>query len=277
VPGSIRFEAVSFAYPEAEGARRQALTGIDLVLERGRILAVAGANGSGKSTLAQLCDGLLLPSSGRVTVDGLDTIAPGSLWSIRERVGMVFQDPDDQIVGAFVEEDVAFGPENLGAESAEIRRRVDAALQAVGLSGLERREPHLLSEGQKQRLAIAGAIAMEPAYLVMDEPAAFLDPAGRAEVLGLVARLARERGHGVLHVSHDLAGVVGADEVIVLDEGRIAFRGRPGELLTDAALLDRAGLSLTPLGRLAEGLRERGVPVPADAMSPELVAGALCR
>lgn len=270
----IMFEDVSFSYRDSESGR-PALVGVSFALQPGRVLAVAGANGSGKSTLALLCDGLLLPSAGRVTVDGMDVADPREIWHVRQRVGMVFQDPDDQIVGAFVEEDVAFGPENLGVPAESIRTRVDAALDAVGLAGLSRREPHLLSEGQKQRLAFAGALAMEPAYLVLDEPASFLDPVGRADVLSLVDALARERGHGVLHVSHDLAGVARADDVLVLDRGCTAFFGPVSELLADAGMLARAGLTVPPIGRLAAALRDRGIDVPPGALDAESVVAAL--
>ncbi len=265
------FEDVSFAYGEGP----LALDGVSFELEPGRVMAVAGANGSGKSTLARCCDALLAPTGGRVTVDGMDTADASQVQAVRERVGMVFQDPDDQIVGALVEEDVAFGPENLAVPGPEIRGRVVSALAAVGLTGMERREPHMLSEGQKQRLAIASALAMDPAYLVLDEPTALLDPRGRADVLGLVDAMARESGHGVLHVSHDLAGVARADRVLVLVDGRVAYLGEPAGLLTDSVLLESAGLSLPPAGELAARLRELGVPIPPLALDAESLVAAI--
>jgi energy-coupling factor transport system ATP-binding protein len=267
----IVFENVAYCYP---GAARSALDDVSLRVEPGRVVAVVGANGSGKSTLARLADGLLRPSAGQVTVDGLDTSDDAATWEIRARVGMVFQDPDDQIVGTVVEEDVAFGPENLGVPAGELRERVGAALAAVGLTGLERREPHLLSEGQKQRVAIAGALAMRPAYLVLDEPTAMLDPAGRRAVLDLVDRFAAE-GHGVLHVSHDAAGLARADRVVALDSGRVFFDGKPGDLLADEGLVARAGLALPAIARLAAELRRLGADVPAVAMDAESVVAAL--
>lgn len=270
----IEFESVALRY-RADGPA--ALDGVSLRLGEGELVALVGSNGSGKSTLARLCDGLLLPSVGRVLVDGLDTRDPAKVEEIRQLVGMVFQDPEDQIVGTVVEEDCAFGPENLGLPSAEIRMRVDEALGAVGLTGLERREPHLLSEGQKQRLAIAGALAMRPRYLVFDEPAAMLDPAGRRAVGAIMARLAREEGHGVLLVTHDAADVARADRVVGLVRGRVAYDGPPADLLADADAMTRVGLAGTAAGELAERLRLLGIDVPLTAMDAESVVGALWR
>jgi energy-coupling factor transport system ATP-binding protein len=268
----IVFESASFRY--RPGAPL-ALDRVSLTLERGELVAIVGANGSGKSTLALLCDGLLVPSDGRVLVDGLDTADPGSLWTVRLLVGMVFQDPDDQIVGTVVEEDCAFGPENVGLPSAEIRERVDAALHAVALDGYERREPHLLSEGQKQRLAVAGALAMLPRYLVFDEPTAMLDAVGRRSVLEIAGRLAHDDGHGVLIVSHDTAGVTRADRVIGLAAGGVVFDGPPEGLLGDASLMERVGLALPPAARLAAALRRRGFDVPVAVVDAEGVVDAL--
>lgn len=270
----IVLESVTARY-RAEGV--PALDDVSLTLRPGELVVVVGANGSGKSTLACLCDGLLLPAGGRVTVDGIETGDPDGLWEVRRLVGMVFQDPDDQIVGTVVEEDCAFGPENLGLDSAEIRARVDDALAAVGLTGLERREPHLLSEGQKQRLAIAGALAMRPRYLVFDEPTAMLDPAGRRSVLGIMSRLAHVDGHGVLVVSHDTAGLAHADRVVGLRGGRVVYDGAPVRLLEDPELLVSLGLAVSSAGVLAAELRRRGVAVPVDALDAESVVDALCR
>jgi energy-coupling factor transport system ATP-binding protein len=267
----IELTDVTFRYP---GAERPALAGVSLALAPGEQLAVVGANGSGKSTLALLCDGLLLPSSGRVTVDGADTREESRAFEVRSRVGLVLQDPDDQIVGTVVEEDAAFGPENLAVPRAEIRSRVDEALAAVGLTGLERREPHLLSEGQKQRLAIAGALAMRPAYLVLDEPTAMLDPRGRTDVLAILARLVGE-GTGVLHVSHRLTDVRDANRVIALYEGAVVYDGDVAGLVGDEALLARSGLALPPIGRLAAALAESGISLPAALPRPEELAEAL--
>jgi energy-coupling factor transport system ATP-binding protein len=268
----IAFDSVTLRYrPEGPAA----LTGVSLHLREGELVAVVGANGSGKSTLARLCDGLLLPTEGRVLVDGTDTADIDGVIGVRALVGMVFQDPDDQIVGTVVEEDCAFGPENLGLPSAEIRVRVDSALAAVGLTGLERREPHLLSEGQKQRLAIAGALAMRPRYLVFDEPSAMLDPVGRRAVAAIMGRLARDDGHGVLVVTHDAADVARADRVVGLAGGHVVFDGAPADLLRDDGMLALVGLRLPSAGVLAADLRTRGVPVPITSMDAESVAGAL--
>ncbi len=270
----IVFEDVTLRYrPDAAPA----LDGVSLSVAPGDIVAIVGANGSGKSTFARLCDGLLTPSSGRVTVDGLDTSDEATIWDVRSAVGMVFQDPDDQIVGTVVEEDCAFGPENLGLPSDRIVERVAEALATAGLTGLERREPHLLSEGQKQRLAIAGALAMRPRYLVFDEPTAMLDPAGRRSVIAAIKRLAREEGHGVLIVSHDVADVAHADRVVALAAGRIAFDGTPSRLFSEPETLHSCGLALGEAGLLAAELRALGFDVPADAVDAESVVEALWR
>jgi energy-coupling factor transporter ATPase len=268
----LAFLDVTFSY--SAGAA-PALDGVSLSLEPGELLAIVGANGSGKSTLARLCDGLLTPSSGQVLVDGLDTADERVIWDVRSKVGMVFQDPDDQIVGTVVEEDCAFGPENLGVPSGEIVGRVEAALAAMGLAGLERREPHLLSEGQKQRLAIAGALAMRPRYLVFDEPTAMLDSAGRRVAMGVIGRLAHEDGHGVMFVSHDASDVAKADRVIALSAGRVAFEDGPGALLSDAGLLRACGLSTGGVGALVDRLRALGMPIPPAALDAESIVGAL--
>ena len=246
----IVFDTVTYTYP---GSSEPAVADLTFSLAPGMWLAVVGANGSGKSTLARLVNGLLLPASGRVEVDGMDTADEASVWDLRRTVGLVLQNPDNQIVGAFVEEDVAFGPENLGVPRPELRDRVDAALAAVGLTGLERREPHLLSEGQKQRLAIAGALAMQPRYLVFDEATAMLDAEGRASVLGVIERL-NASGTGILQITHDLGEALRADCVLALRAGRVAYLGPPAGLLADAALLDDLGLAAPALYVMAAEL-----------------------
>lgn len=269
----LLYEDVSFAYPSASGPVC-ALDSVSLSLAPGEMLAVLGANGSGKSTLARLANGIELPDSGRVTVDTMSTSDPGVTYEVRSSVGIVFQHPDDQIVATSVEDDVAFGPENLGLERVEIRRRVDGAISAVGLAGLERREPHLLSGGQKQRLAIAGALAMHPRYLVLDEPTSMLDPVGRAEVLDVVDGLAAA-GHGVLLITHDLDEAMRADRAVVLTDGRVVFSGSPRELVEDSRLAAWS-LALSPELRLRVELRSLGVPVSVGSSRDELLA-ALCR
>ncbi|MDP2181238.1 MAG: energy-coupling factor transporter ATPase [Actinomycetota bacterium] len=269
----IRFDEVTYAYP-GEPSGRPAVCGVTLEVARGELVTVLGPNGSGKSTIARLTNGLLAPGTGEVTVDGIDTCDRATAWEIRSRVGLVFQNPDNQIVGTVVEEDVAFGPENLGVARGELRARVDRALETVGLSGLERREPHLLSGGQKQRLAIAGALAMEPAYLVLDEPTAMLDPRGRSDVLQLIDEL-RHAGRGIMHITHHLADMVRADRVIVMGEGAVAWTGTPGDLLGDRGLVDALHLRLPAAARLAEAFRELGVSVPAEAIDAGSLVEAL--
>jgi energy-coupling factor transport system ATP-binding protein len=271
----IAFDSVSFSYP-GTGGLEPALFEVSLSVEPGCLLAVLGANGSGKSTLARLCDGLLVPTSGAVTVDGMDTRDATCLWEVRERVGVVLQSPDDQIVGTVVEEDVAFGPENLGVPPPEIRARVDRALSETGLAGLERREPHLLSQGQKQRLAVAGALALSPAYLVLDEPTAMLDQKGRRDVLEVVGRLVAQ-GTGVVHITHDLAEALSADRVAVLHGGRLAYVGAPDTLLDGTIELESYGLEAPAFSRLVAALRRRGVPVASSARRADEVLEALWR
>lgn len=269
----IELHHASVVYP---GTERPAIDDVTLDIVPGETLALLGANGSGKSTLARLCNALLLPSSGSVVVDGMATDDASVVWEIRSRVGFVQQNPENQIVGTVVEEDVAFGPENLGVPTPELRSRVDDALAAVGLTGLERREPHLLSEGQKQRLAIAGALALRPSYLVLDEPTAMLDSVGRADVLAALRRL-RSAGVGIVHVTHHLEDVLDADRVVVLRAGKIAFAGTTPELLKDPGMAAGLGLDVPPLVLLADALRAGGALVPAAAFSPESVVDALWR
>lgn len=267
----IRFSDVCFAYGAAETGV-PVLSSVNLTLEPGEYVAVLGANGSGKSTLVKLTNGLLVPSDGEVEVDGINTREPSRARDVRERVGIVFQRPDDQIVATAAEDDVAFGPENLGIAPAEIRIRVDEALAAVELTGLERREPHTLSGGQKQRLAIAGVLAMRPRYLVLDEPASMLDSVSRLEVLQIVEK-AVFAGTGVLHVTQDLSDVVRAHRVVVLAEGGcVAYEGTPAGLLGEEELLAECGLEAPPVSRLVARLRAGGAAVDARiAEADELV------
>ena len=270
----LSFRDIHFTYPGALGGG--ALCGVDLNVAPGSRVVVLGANGSGKSTLVRLSNGLSLPDSGQVTVDSLCTEDESNLAEIRRRVGMVFQRPEDQIVATTVEEDVAFGPENLGICRAELRIRVDEALAAVGLSGLERREPHLLSGGQKQCLAIAGAIAMRPSYLVLDEPTSMLDPRGREDVGAIISAL-QAAGTGILHVTHDLVDLVGADVAIVLNRGYVVYNGSPGDLLSRSELLRDCGLELPGVFSLGIELRALGVELPSSAMTPAGILESLWR
>jgi energy-coupling factor transport system ATP-binding protein len=271
--GMIEFIDVSYEYRTAERPVA-ALQGVSATLAQGELVCVLGPNGSGKSTLARLANGLFRPVRGSVIVDGIGTDDRSREWDVRSRVGLVFQNPDNQIVGTTVEEDVAFGPENLGVERGVMRERVTRALETVGLAGLEQREPHTLSGGQKQRLAIAGALALSPAYLVLDEPTAMLDLQGRTDVLEVLGTL-RDRGTGIMHITHHLADAAAADRVLVLAAGAIAYDGDPSHLLGDPAILDAYGLDLPPVGRLAAALRDAGVPVPPDALTAERVVAGL--
>jgi energy-coupling factor transporter ATPase len=267
----IEFVDVSYRYP---GAERPAIEGVDMLVAPGRVTALLGANGSGKSTLARMANGIVYPHDGSVRVDGLSAHDPETVWDVRTRVGMVFQNPDDQIVGTVVEEDVAFGPENLGVERAEIRRRVTTSLEAVGLDGMERREPHLLSGGQKQRLAIAAALAMEPTYVVLDEVKTMLDPQGRDEVDRIITELVAD-GRGVLLITHDLSDLSLVDDVTVLAEGRSVFSGPAEALPRDEASLAAWGLAPPPLNAMVQRLSELGADLPPDA-GPSTVMEALC-
>ena len=263
----IVFDQVTYRYPSTE---TPALAGVSVALSPGTWTAVVGANGSGKSTFARLANGLMRPSAGLVTVDGMDSANEELAWDVRSRVGLVLQNPDNQIVGTVVEEDVAFGPENLGIPREEMRRRVDAAIAAVGLTGLERREPHLLSEGQKQRLAIAGALAMNPAYLVLDEPTAMLDPEGRSSVLEVLRQL-KAGGTAIVHITHDLSEAMWADRVIALQGGSIAYDGGADELLSDEDRMGDLGLEAPPLVQLASALRTAGVSLGGVRTSEDIV------
>jgi len=267
----LTFDHISYAYG---GAGRRALDDVSLEVAPGELVAVLGANGSGKSTLARLANGILLPEQGAVSVAGIDTRDSERTREVRERVAIVFQRPDDQIVATSVEDDVAFGPENLGLPRDEIRRRVDAALAAVGLDGLEHREPHTLSGGQKQRLAIAGALAMQPSYVVFDEPTSMLDPAGRLEVLGIIEAL-RAEGRGVVHITHELADLDVADRVLVLKDGHPAFAGTLDEVIARADILEDCGLEVPTLRRLTDALAAAGASRPGRSLTPEAVVGAL--
>lgn len=271
----IRFEQVDYEYSSAVGTTR-ALDRIDLVVEDGERVAVLGPNGSGKSTLALLANGMLVPRRGRVLVDGMDTADSETTWAVRSSVGLVFQNPENQIVATTVEEDVAFGPENLGLERSEIRRRVDRAIKAVGLDGLARREPHLLSGGQKQRLAIAGALALEPRHLVLDEPTAMLDPVGRRDVLEVLRRL-QTAGVTMIQITHRLDEALLADRAVVLSQGGVRYDGPPHGLLEDMSALPDWGIALPPLIRLTREIRERtGMEIDYHA-SPDRIVEAVCR
>ena len=268
----IRTEALRYTYP---GDEFETLHGIDLEIKEGSFVAVLGHNGSGKSTLAKLMNAILLPSSGKVYVDGIDTSDEARLLDVRRTVGMVFQNPDNQIVANVVEDDVAFAPENLGVPSAEIRRRVDDALKTVGMYEYRLHAPHLLSGGQKQRVAIAGVLAMQPRCVVLDEPTAMLDPVGRREVVATVTRLCREKGMTVVLITHHMSECVGADRLVVMSEGRIAADGTPREVFSQVELLRKEGLSVPATTELIYELRHDGYELPLGALTVEECAAAV--
>ena len=263
----IKTEGLSFAYPPDEGKEPvPALKGIDLSIEQGSFVTILGHNGSGKSTLAKHMNAVLLPGGGKVWVSGMDTSDESLLLEVRRRVGMVFQNPDNQIVANVVEEDVAFGPENMGVPSEEIQKRVSAALQAVGMDEFTLHAPHHLSGGQKQRVAIAGVIAMEPACIVLDESTAMLDPLGRREVLDTVRKLNREKGITIVLITHHMDEAAMADRVVVMDNGSVVMDGTPQEILVRVEELRAIGLASPHTVELLYGLRQDGFDVPLDAL-----------
>ena len=272
----IQTDALSFSYPVEEGQRRTtALDNVTLSIEKGSFVVVLGHNGSGKSTLAKHMNAVLLPSGGAVYVEGMDTKKEELLRETRRRVGMVFQNPDNQIVANVVEEDVAFAPENLGVPTAEIRRRVDDALAAVGMTEFTRHAPHLLSGGQKQRVAIAGVIAMEPECIVLDEATAMLDPSGRREVLDTVHRLNRERGITVVHITHHMSEAEDADRVIVMNDGVVAMDGTPRDIFSRVEELRSLGLAAPDTVELLRRLNRHGMDLPLTAITVDECARAI--
>lgn len=266
---------------EEDGKRMPVLRGVSLDIRRGEYVAILGHNGSGKSTLAKLLNGILEPDSGTLLVAGTDLSSPDisedDIYALRREVGMVFQNPDNQLVATIVEEDVAFGPENLGIPSEEIRRRVDEALAIVGMSDYARHEPHRLSGGQKQRVAIAGLIAMMPSCMIFDESTAMLDPKGRREVIETFERLNRERGITVLTITHYMSEAARADRVIVLDDGKIIADATPREVFANPERLAAAGLDVPQCTSLVHALRARGIAMDGEPISTEECADMICR
>lgn len=273
---AITARRLQFSYPAEEGTvALPVLENLNLEIEQGSFVAVLGHNGCGKSTFAKQCNAILLPSGGTVTVFGMDTAQEENLIAVRRTVGMVFQNPDNQIVSNVVEEDVAFAPENLGVEPAEIRRRVDEALRLVGMEKFSLHAPHLLSGGQKQRVAIAGIIAMRPKCIVLDEPTAMLDPQGRREVLQTIHRLNREQGITVVLITHHMPEAVDADRVIVMDQGHVFLDGTPKQVFAQAELLQSVGLTVPETTQLILALNAEGAALSRQALSVEECAQAL--
>ena len=271
----IEVKNLTHVYTDSENKEIKALDGINLEIRQGEFVAVIGANGSGKSTLARHFNALQRPSEGVCLIEGMDTTVEENLWDIRQHVGMVFQNPDNQIVAAIVEEDVAFGPENIGVPTAEIRTRVDAALAAVGMSDYAKHAPHLLSGGQKQRVAIAGVLALEPKCIVLDEPTAMLDPTGRKDVIRTVHELNKKEGITVLLITHYMEEAIDADRVIVMDDGKVIMDGVPKEIFSRVKELKEHGLDVPQATELAYELKEAGMPLTDGILSREELAGQL--
>lgn len=275
--GIIRIENLIFEYKQDDGkCCIKAVDGVSAEIERGGFVAVIGKNGSGKSTLAKNLNALLLPCGGVVYVNGLNTADEDRVWAIRQTVGMVFQNPDNQLVSSIVEDDVAFGPENVGIDPAEIRTRVDEALNAVDMYESRKMAPHLLSGGQKQRVAIAGVVAMAPECIVFDEPTAMLDPSGRLEVMEIIKML-NGRGITVVLITHFMDEAAMAGRIIVMDEGKIVLDGTPGEVFRNAENLEKLDLDVPLAVKLGSLLRSEGIDVPADIIDSGGLAAYLCQ
>lgn len=254
-----------------------AINGVNLSVKKGEFLVVLGRNGSGKSTLAKHINALLLPSGGKVYVEGLDTSDPNNVWGVRNKAGMVFQNPDNQIVATIVEEDVAFGPENLGIASSEIRQRVDDSLKKVGMYDYRRHAPHLLSGGQKQRIAIAGILAMRPNCIVFDEPTAMLDPSGRKEVIRTIKDINKNYGITIILITHFMEEAAEADRIIVMDKGNLVMQGTPREIFKEVDTMKKIGLDVPQMTELAYELRRNGVNINSDILTIEEMVDKLCQ
>jgi len=273
----IQVDNVQFDYLSYEGEEVAALNGVTLDIKKGEFVVIIGHNGSGKSTLAKHLNALLKPGKGIVWIKGMDTRDPDMLWEIRQTAGMVFQNPDNQIVATIVEEDVAFGPENLGLPPEEIRKRVNESLRTVGMEKYAGSAPHYLSGGQKQRIAIAGIIAMRPEVIVLDEPTAMLDPSGRREVIETIKHLNRDEGITVVHITHYMEEAVDADKVIVMEQGKIVLQGTPEDVFSQVETLKSIGLDVPQVTELAYLLRAEGVDVPLNILKVEEMVDYICR
>ena len=273
----ITIENLIFEYTRGDESQPvRAIDNLNLEIERGSFTAIIGKNGSGKSTLAKNLNGLLLPTEGVIYVDGFDTRDDGSIWNVRQTAGMVFQNPDNQLVSAIVEDDVAFGPENLGIEPAEIRRRVDKALADVNVGQFKKKAPHLLSGGQKQRIAIAGVVAMKPKCIIFDEPTAMLDPKGRSEIMSIIDELHAE-GITVILITHFMDEAVRADRVIIMHEGRILLDGAPQEVFEQEELIRSVNLDVPLMVEMGAKLRKAGIDVPKDIITEEKMVEFICQ
>ncbi|SHE47199.1 energy-coupling factor transporter ATPase [Clostridium fallax] len=264
-------------YINAEGEEKFAINGIDLEVKKGEFLVVLGHNGSGKSTLAKHINALLLPSGGKVYVDGLDTEDEKNLWEIRRRAGMVFQNPDNQLVATIVEEDVAFGPENLGVAPDEIRQRVDESLKKVGMYEYRKHAPHLLSGGQKQRIAIAGVLAMRPQCIVLDEPTAMLDPSGRKEVMNTIKDINKNYGITIILITHYMDEAAEGDRIVVIDEGKLLLQGTPKKVFSQVETMKKIGLDVPQVTELAYELKKSGINISTEILNIDEMVNALCQ
>lgn len=273
----IKTENVSFRYPGQESEESFALKNINIRVDKGEFVAILGHNGSGKSTLAKHFNALLTPFSGVVYINGMNTTEPENLWNIRQTAGMVFQNPDNQIVATIVEEDVAFGPENLGVPPLQIRKRVDESLLNVGMFEYRKNSPHLLSGGQKQRIAIAGILAMKPKCIVLDEPTAMLDPSGRKEVIDTITKLNKEENITIVLITHYMDEAVNADRVYVMDDGKIVIEGTPKQVFSKVKEIRKIGLDVPQITELAQMLIDEGVNIPSDTLTVQEMVVELCR
>ncbi len=273
----IEVRDLIFEYHSYDNETSRAVDNVNLKVHQGEFVVVIGHNGSGKSTMAKHLNAILLPSEGDVFVDGYNTKKEENLWDISQSAGMVFQNPDNQIVASIVEEDMAFGPENLGIEKTEIRQRVDKALEQVGMTEFRRRAPHNLSGGQKQRVAIGGIIAMKPKCIILDEPTAMLDPNGRKEVMRTIRQLNKEENITIVHITHFMEEAIEADRIYVMDHGKVVMQGMPREIFQKVDELKALGLDVPHMTELSYLLNKEGLNVPKDVLSIEEMVGALCQ
>ena len=273
----IEVKNLVHVYTDGQNNNIKALDSIDLSIAQGEFVAIIGTNGSGKSTLARHFNALLQPTSGKCFVNGLDTTIEENTWNVRQTIGMVFQNPDNQIVAAIVEEDVAFGPENIGVPHAEIRPRVEAALAAVNMTEYAKHAPHLLSGGQKQRIAIAGVLALRPQCIVFDEPTAMLDPRGRKDIVNIVLKLNKEQKITIVYITHKMEEAILADRVIAMENGKIVMEGTPAEVFGQVKKIRELGLEAPLPAEVAENLRQCGHKLNQDIITDEELAVALCQ
>ena len=272
----ISIKNLSFKYDYEDENAIQILKDIDLEINEGEFVALLGHNGSGKSTLAKLINGLLIPGQGDVLVDGMNTKNEEEIWDIRRTAGMVFQNPDNQLVATIVEDEVAFGPENLGLEPSEIRRRVDKALEDVGMTDYKKNAPHLLSGGQKQRVAIAGILAMSPKYIILDEPTAMLDPSGRREVIDTLVKLNKEENKTIILITHYMEEAAISDRVVVMEDGNIVLRGKPREVFSHVDEIKKLGLDVPQVTELAHELKKDGIEISTEVLNIEEMVKEIC-